>query len=842
MAASRIWRQPTLRTVQAILALALLYAATGKLALLLALPPGFASAFFPPAGIALAAVCVRGKPMLLGVALGSLLLNLLQSWQSLASWSPSSLCAVALVCAGSTTQAWIGSLLFRRMIRPALDTGHDVLSFLLLAPLACLISSSIAIAGFHLFDIMPPEVLLTNWLTWWIGDSIGVLLGAPLAWTLIGEPRSLWQRRRWLLSLPLTVSSAAFISIYLMVGRWENEQQMQLIQLGQTFNLQLPHHSWQSWITLAGGLMLTGLLGAFLLLLSGQRMQIERVMIERTRKLHEREASLSAILDNAADAILTISRDGSLVSANGAASRLFGYPVQNMHGLPLGQLIPLDSANDSLTLLERLGQRHRPEQELAGRHAEGHAFPLSLTVSLVDAAAEGFFICTIRDLSEEHRAREKIYQLAHQDPLTGLANRLTLNLRLEELLLAAQDKGGELALMFIDLDHFKKINDSQGHHAGDQLLIEAGMRLKTLLPPDAVIARLGSDEFIIALAGVGEETLTTTAGAIIATLREPFQIDNQRLLSGASIGISRFPSDGDNVDTLLRNADAAVLAAKLQGRGRFQFFTAELNAAAQERLLMENRIWLALERHQFELYLQPQINLGTRQMVGAEVLLRWRHPELGFIPPEYFIPIAEESGLILPLGEWVLESALRILAGWQERQLPPLRLALNLSARQCHSGTVLTCLDRIVTETRVDLRWLEIEITETAAMQDPEQTRELLRQLRIRGIKVAIDDFGTGYSSLNYLKLFEIDRIKIDRSFVKDIENDQNDAVIASATIALGHTLGLEVIAEGVETEGQCAFLIHELCDEAQGYLFGKPMPVAQFETLLSNSNTTQYA
>lgn len=841
MTASRIGRQPTLSTTQAILALALAYAISGKLSVMLALPPGFASPFFPPAGIALAAVLARGRPMLLGVALGSFILNTLQYSQNLANWSLSALCVVTLVCAGSALQAWIGSMLFRRWLRPGLDTGRDVLLMLMLVPLVCLISCSIAIPGFYLTGIMSPDSLLISWLNWWIGDSIGVLLAAPLTWVLIGEPRRLWWRRRWLLPIPLALSSAAFIAIYLMVGRWEVEQQAQLTRLGLASLTQLPHHSWHSWLTLAGGLLLSGLLGAFLLLLSGQRMQLERVMIERTRTLREREARLSAILDNAADAILTIDHQGVLLSANGAAGRLFGYQMHAMPGLPLTTLLSLDTAG-GMTMLEHLGARQQPEQELAGRHANGSDFPLSLTVSRVNASKESFFICTVRDLSEQHRAREQIHQLAHQDPLTGLANRFTLNLQLEELIATARTTSGEVALMFIDLDHFKKINDSLGHHTGDRLLIEASARLKALLPPNAIIARLGSDEFIVALPDIVDTMLKAIAHDIVTVMRDPFQIDNQRVLSGASIGIARFPFDGDDADTLLRNADAAALAAKLQGRGRFQFFTAELNAAAQERLLMENRIWLALERGEFELYLQPQYKLANREMVGAEVLLRWHHPELGPIPPDYFIPIAEESGLILPLGEWVLESALRILADWQARGLQPLRLAVNLSARQCHSGTVLTCLDRLVTETRVDLRWLEIEITETAAMQDPEQTRELLQQLRQRGIRVAIDDFGTGYSSLNYLKLFEIDRIKIDRSFVKDIENDENDAVIASATIALGHTLGLEVIAEGVETEAQCVFLNHELCDEGQGYLFGKPMSIAQFEHLLQNTGATQFA
>ncbi len=1069
----------TTKPVRAIFALALVYALVGKLALMLALPPGYASALFPSAGIALAVIAVGGMRLLPGIALGAFALNLLQGTQHPDIQLMPSMIAAIIIAAGSTLQAWSGSLLLRRWLHPAMDTGRDVLLFLLAAPLMCIISASVAIAAFWLLGIMSAPALLSNWLTWWIGDTIGVLLGAPLAWLAIGQPRRLWQRRRWLVSLPLAVASAAFITIYVMVSQWESDQQLQAFRLksqqvgemlqqqfseherilhtlshlfnqrqtvssaefrdiarsyldqrpelrsilwmpritlaerpafvrwaqqqvvadyaihqisdvklsaavdqshyypiayieplagnqhalggdmlsepqraaaiqraiqrgrpsasaplalkqqngskigillnhaiqhnpqdprsaplgilavalqvepylqrslaqaefsespvkfeditdpaapkvmvdaigratepgdfrrrlelgGRTYQLTLApsaaylaaHRGWQSWATLAGGLILTGLLGAFLLLMSGQRLQMERVVLDRTRKLQQRDAKLAAILAQAVDAILSIDRDGTVVSVNDAAGKLFGYSMQAMQGMPFEQLVMTSVDDSSLQLLERLSQRLKVDEDLIGRYADGTSFPLSVAVSQVDAAEDAAFVCILRDLSAQRLAQEKIYQLAHHDPLTGLANRFTLNLRLQELLDQAQQKQSALALMFVDLDHFKKINDTLGHHAGDQLLVQAAARLQQLLPEAALIARLGNDEFIIVITDpAAVEHVGTLAQNIISALRAPFEIQGERLQSGASIGISRYPEDGSDGDTLLRNADAAVLAAKQQGRGKHQLFTAELNAAQQERLQMENRIWLALERSEFELYLQPQLHLASRQIIGAEALLRWRHPELGFIAPDRFIPIAEESGLILPLGEWVLERALRILADWQRRQMPPLRLAVNLSARQCHSGTLIACVDRLQAETQVNLHWLEMEITETAAMQDPEQTRELLRQLRQRGIQVAIDDFGTGYSSLNYLKLFEIDRIKIDRSFVKDIENDENDAVIASATIALAHTLGLEVLAEGIETEAQCAFLNHELCDEGQGYLFGKAVPLAEFEARLA--------
>src|SRR5471032_3154914 len=280
-------------------------------------------------------------------------------------------------------------------------------------------------------------------------------------------------------------------------------------------------------------------------------------------------------------------------------------------------------------------------------------------------------------------------------------------------------------------------------------------------------------------------------------------------------------------------AVSAMYAAKSQGRGNFQFFSGAMNAATHERLLLEHRLWLALEQHEFELYLQPQIRLSDRAVIGAEALLRWHHPELGMVAPDRFIPIAEESGLILPLGDWVLRRAFALLGAWRAQGLGQLRIAVNLSARQCHGAGLLPLLDSLLADSGIDAGLLELEITESAAMQDPERSRTLLRELRARGIKVAIDDFGTGYSSLSYLKLFEIDRIKIDRGFVKDIETDPNDAVIVAATIALAHSLGLGVVAEGVETQAQCDFLRAKQCEEAQGYLFARPMPAGAFEAMM---------
>jgi diguanylate cyclase (GGDEF)-like protein/PAS domain S-box-containing protein len=589
------------------------------------------------------------------------------------------------------------------------------------------------------------------------------------------------------------------------------------------------HTGWQSWSVLTGGLLLTALMGALMLVISGERTQIRAQVDDSTARLREREARLQAILDNAADAIITANHRGVVLSANPAAGALFGYAPEQLPGLRVERLLEMPEG-DGREALPRLALGGAGPRELAGTTSAGARFPLSISASQVKLRQESIFVCIIHDLTEQRRAQEHIYQLAHHDPLTGLENRLSLNQHLEQLLAQARRAGQIVALLFLDLDHFKKINDSHGHQTGDLLLVEVAQRLRELLRDVDIIARLGGDEFIVVMAGaLTPDLVSAVAVRIVQSLAAPYQFDGQTMYSGSSVGIALFPSDASDAGTLMRHADTAMYVAKSRGRSNFQFYSPAMNAATHERLMMENRIWLALGEQQFELYLQPQVALDSGRVVGAEALLRWPHPELGMIAPERVISIAEESGLILALGDWVLVRAIELLAEWKRDGMLGLRMAVNLSARQCHGRELLPRLDLLLADAGVDPSLLELEITESAAMHDPEHTRWLLRSLRERGINVAIDDFGTGYSSLSYLKLFAIDRIKIDRGFVTDIETDPNDAAIVTATIGLAHAMGLTVVAEGVETAAQRNFLRMHVCDEAQGYLFARPMPAAQF-------------
>jgi diguanylate cyclase (GGDEF)-like protein/PAS domain S-box-containing protein len=577
-----------------------------------------------------------------------------------------------------------------------------------------------------------------------------------------------------------------------------------------------------SWIVITTGLLLAALLGALMLIVSGERAQIEAQVADRA-------ARLQAILDNAADAIITVDAHGQVLSANRATAALFGYPPAHLPGLAFTALVPGHDENGP-DLLARLAGNSPDDRQLDGLDARGEPLPLAVSVSLVDIAGERLFVCILRDLTEQQRAQARIHRLAHHDPLTGLENRHALGMRLERQLAQARRTGQPLAVLFIDLDHFKKINDSLGHQAGDELLVGAAARMKDLLRDVDALARLGGDEFIIVLCGpLSPDSVSAVAVRLVASLQQPYYLNGITAHSGASVGVALFPEDGHDADTLLRHADMAMYAAKREGRGNFQFFSPAMNAATHEHLLLENRMWATLENGGFDVHLQAQVELETGRVIGAEVLLRWHDPELGSVEPGRFIPIAEESGLILPLGDWVLARAMALLAEWRDDGMDHLRLAVNLSARQFSGGALLSRLDELLAEHAIDPARMELEITETAAMRDPENTRRLLLQLRARGFKLAIDDFGTGYSSLAYLKLFAIDRIKIDRGFVRDIETNPNDAAIVDATIGLAHALGLGVIAEGVETQAQWGFLRDRNSDEAQGYLFGRPMPAREF-------------
>jgi diguanylate cyclase (GGDEF)-like protein len=438
----------------------------------------------------------------------------------------------------------------------------------------------------------------------------------------------------------------------------------------------------------------------------------------------------------------------------------------------------------------------------------------------------GGFVTIYSDVTEHKRAAEAIEKLAHEDALTGLANRYTLEARLDQSLADMQRRHKQLALIFIDMDNFKAINDSLGHAVGDEFLIEIAQRLLQCVRGNDIVGRPGGDEFVIAITDLDESTTAAIlASEILQALSLPLQLGPHQVVPSASIGISIFPDDGRERVTLMKNADIAMYSAKSAGRNHFRFFDARMTQSAEARLRLEGELRLALERKELLLHYQPQIRASNGRIIGFEALVRWRKANGELVAPMKFIPLAEETGLIVPIGQWVLRTACMTLAAWHTIEcMQELSISVNLSARQLKDETFIDQVDDILTQTGIPPRLLELEITESVAMENPVATVEILLELKALGVKLSIDDFGTGYSSLAYLKLLPIDRLKLDRAFVMDIETDPNDAAICTATIGLAHNLGLEVIAEGVENKTQSDYLSALACDYMQGYYFSPPL------------------
>ncbi|WP_172822792.1 putative bifunctional diguanylate cyclase/phosphodiesterase [Paramagnetospirillum marisnigri] len=535
------------------------------------------------------------------------------------------------------------------------------------------------------------------------------------------------------------------------------------------------------------------------------------------------------LFEQSNEAMLITDRDNNIILTNAALTRITGYSAEELLGcnpriLSSGQT----SAEVYDEMWAALSSHGYWSGEVLDRRKNGVVYPKWLTISeLRDTnGAVTHYIGLFIDITERKQTEELIEHLAHHDNLTKLFNRHSLQERLGQALATAQRKHAPLAVMFIDIDRFKRVNDTLGHHVGDLLLIDVAERLRHCVRESDIVARLGGDEFVVVLTGMEDVRDAFPVGSkILHELGHPYHLASQVLQITPSIGISIYPDDGSSVDDLMKNADMAMYHAKSQGRNNLQFFTAAMNAAATERMEMEIELRQAIETGQLELHYQPQICAHNGTACGVEALVRWRHPQRGLISPLSFIPLAEETGLIDPLGAWVLEEACRQFAIWRAADAPVLRIAVNLSAHQLRSPGLVAQVEAVMTRYEMIPGELELEVTESVAMSDPEHSFETLRALRNLGVQLAIDDFGTGYSSLSYLKHLPVQILKIDRSFVQDIESDENDASICASILALAHSQGLKVVAEGVETAAQREFLSVHACEYLQGYLFGKPEP-----------------
>ena len=562
--------------------------------------------------------------------------------------------------------------------------------------------------------------------------------------------------------------------------------------------------------------------------------------ISSMRQMEAQMQLLGIAFQHSGEAILISDRQNKIVTVNPAFTELTGYTLAESLGrnpsfLSAGRNSPEDYAQ----MWRDIHTKGFWQGEIWDRRKDGAIYPKWMSVSVIsdDNGDVRYHIAHFTDISAERASEEKLHYMAHHDSLTGLPNRLSLAGRVDQALAQARRDGGRVALLFIDLDRFKSVNDTLGHHIGDLLLIEVAHRLQNSVRDSDVVARIGGDEFVIMLTGIEHTTaVATVAEKIVYAVGDPYVIDGHDLYTSPSIGIAIFPTDGDNSVALLKNADAAMYHAKSAGRNNFQFFDAKMNEAAFERLKIEHGLRHALAHDEFCLYYQPIIEVSSGRVIEVEALVRWMHPEQGLIAPGRFINIAEETGLIQPLGDWVFWTACRQLADFYAAGID-VKIGINVSAMQMRNGNLPILARGAIEALGLRPQDLIFEITESVAMQQPQETVAILDLLHDMGVLLAIDDFGTGYSSLSYLKMFPIDHLKLDRSFVEEIGQGEGSTVICDATIGLAHNLGLKLVAEGVETEAQFDYLRQRGCDLVQGYLFSRPVPAAEVIDFIRQRN-----
>jgi len=551
------------------------------------------------------------------------------------------------------------------------------------------------------------------------------------------------------------------------------------------------------------------------------------------------------VFDNSTEALLICDADNRIISVNQAFTRITGYPARDVIGQ--GPRLLKSGRHDEpfyRAMWGTLLAEDRWEGEIWDRRKNGEIYPKWLSISVVRDAAGAIthFVAAFSDVTRRKEAEERVQFLAHHDPLTGLPNRLVLRERFAQAAEHARHTGGQLAVLFLDLDHFKRINDSLGHPIGDAMLIALAERLRRGLYGTDMISRQGGDEFVILLENVvRNEEIIAAVHKIQDCLEAPFELGGHVLSTSFSIGVAIFPADGEGFDTLLQKADTAMYHAKESGRSTFSYFDERMNAQAAERLALHSRLRRAIGSDEFGLVFQPQVNLRSGRIFGAEALLRWTPPDAPPIAPDRFIPVAEESGLILPLGEWVIHTAFAQARRWLDAGTP-LQVSINVSGLQIYRADLAATLAAAQRASGVPPSLIEVELTESILMEDAHAAREALAALKGMGYSLAIDDFGTGYSSLAYLKRFPLDRLKIDRSFITDLCQNPEDQAIARAVIEIGRALSLRVIAEGVETAEQMALLRRHGCHEGQGYLIGRPVAADTFDPRPGRGRLARYA
>lgn len=571
---------------------------------------------------------------------------------------------------------------------------------------------------------------------------------------------------------------------------------------------------------------------------------LEIQVIQKTDEKIMLQKRLETLLDAIPDPIWLKDKEGIYLFCNKAFERLYNAKEEDIVGKSDYDFVDSSLANffrayDMIAMHAQMPMSN--EEELTFKEDGYRGLFETIKTPVRDISGDIIGILGIaRDITKRKENEDKIEKLEYSDALTGLPNKMLLNLRINHDMSIANRKKEQLAILFLDFDHFKNINDSLGHAVGDQLLIEVSKRLKNLIREEDTLSRQGGDEFVLVLPNVTAEGAAHVAKKLLQAIEQAIKVKENELVITASIGIAMFPEDGTDMETLFKCADAAMYLAKENGRNRYRFYTTEIQQHSARILSLENALRYAHMRGELSLHYQPQISLSDGKIIGAEALLRWTHPELGVISPSEFIPVAEESGQILLIGEWVLRNAAMRMKQWIDMGFPPMIVAVNLSAVQFHHEHLSSLVTTILDEVQLPPCYLELELTESVAAQNPLKAVQIMNTLNAQGIRLSIDDFGTGYSSLSYLKRFKVYKLKIDQSFIRDIGVDTEDRAIVTTIITLGKSLGLKTIAEGVETKEQLDFLKENGCDEVQGYYFSKPLNVEDFENYVRSYLTKE--
>ena len=817
---------------------------------------------WPPTGLSLVALLVFGRHYWPGVLAGALVTEM-------STGVP--MVSVLGMSVGNTLEALTGAWLLERAgFDRALNRPRDIwLLILLAAVISTSVSALIGVSSLMFGGVLLPQDAPAAAVHWWMGDALSNLVFAPLLMSflvrevgphaprfhrlgeaglllLFAELACLMVFFGWM-PTPADLHQKIFVLLPLVV--WAA---IRFQQRGATL-LTVGIAGFSLW-SLANGVSASGTdlhaalvdywlyiailatTGLFIAAAYGGRLRVEAVM-DAQLSMYD---SLIGAHSQVGEGVFTI-EFGRIVYANEAMARIFGYSLEEIYALP--SFLEMVHPEERDKILQRhqqrlAGQAVETRYETRALNKQGQVLHVELAAVVQRAAGQPRVTVVLLDITARKQSEAQLVHMANHDALTNLPNRTLLQERIEQALLRSHRGVGRVAVLFIDLDRFKNINDTMGHHIGDLLLRQVAVRLKSTLRETDTISRLGGDEFVVLIEQFTDvQYLSGVSRKLLQVLQQPFELQGQEIYISASIGISVHPEDGQDFSALLKNADVAMYRAKEAGKNTFQFYAAETNVHSLERLALESSLRHALDRNQFKLFYQPKVDLCKQRIVGAEALIRWDHPEFGMISPAQFIGLAEETGLIIPIGVWVLEEACRQNRTWQMAGLPPIRVAVNLSARQFADDTLGQAIEQALQNSGLAAEYLELEITESMIMQHAERASLMLQHFRMLGAHVSIDDFGTGYSSLSYLKRFPIDALKIDRSFIRDVPRDQDDAAIAQAIIAMAHSLKLQVVAEGVEDEDQLAFLQMKGCDQVQGYIFGKPLPAEDFFLLLKRDS-----